>query len=248
MRSMNDGDGGGARGAPGPAPPVVNAPFIVLGTVAVLLTAHVALGLLPARTTQALEWAGAVSPRRFLEGLSGRRSLAATYLPLATHMLLHGGFMHLFLNSVWLVAFGTPVARRLGARDRGRSPGAAQSAFVSLFVLSGIAGALCYVALHPHSTTILIGASGGVSGLLGGFVRFGVERRQDIGGDRRPLAALLARPVLAWTAAIILLNVGFGLFAPALGFGSANVAWEAHVGGYLFGLLAFPFFVRLSGR
>jgi membrane associated rhomboid family serine protease len=242
MRSVNDG--GGARRET--SPPVINAPFIVLATVAALVAAHVALMLLPASAANALEWAGAVSPRRFIEGLAGRRSIAATYPPLATHMLLHSGFMHLFLNSVWLVAFGTPVARRLGAKDRARSRIASDAAFLSLFVLSGIVGALAYVGLHQQSTTILIGASGGVSGLLGGFVRFGLERRQDIGGDRRPLSSLLARPVLAWTAAIIVLNAGFGFFAPALGFGSANVAWEAHIGGYLFGLLAFPAFVRAS--
>ncbi len=230
--------------APGPAgrQPVLNAPSVVLAAVAALALAHLALRFLPAPAAEAIEWAGAASPRRFFADL-GRGALLGV-LPLATHMLLHNGFMHLVLNSLWLAAFGTPVARRLGASEKWRRDRRADLTFLMLFVLSGVAGALAYVILHPKSSAILIGASGGVSGLLGAFVRFGLEPRAAQAG----FSSLASQRVIIWTAAIVLLNVGFGAFAPLLGFGAANVAWEAHLGGYAFGLLMFPAFARFAAR
>lgn len=219
--------------------PILNAPLVVLIAVAGLVAVFVALRLLPQQAAVMIEWSGAVSPARFLRDVVSPRAPAAI-LTLATHMLFHASIVHILLNSVWLVAFGSPVARRLGPRSA--------AAFILLFCLSGMAGALAFVMVHPASTTILIGASGGVSGLLGALVRFAFARGSGLKNAPYSISRLTDRQILTWSAAVIGLNVVFGVFSGAFGFERANVAWEAHVGGYLFGLLAFPAFARVAAR
>jgi membrane associated rhomboid family serine protease len=158
---------------------------------------------------------------------------------LVTYALLHGSWTHLGLNCVWLVAFGSPVARRLGgARTFIFSAGAA------------VVGALAQWAWDPMSAAPVIGASAAVSGLMGGAARFVFSR----GGlamtaqDQTPLAPLfsvLADPrVLTFIVVWLLTNLVFGLAAVDIGLSDAPVAWIAHIGGFVFGLLALPLFER----
>jgi membrane associated rhomboid family serine protease len=224
-----------------PRQAAINAPPVVVGTALILIFAYVALRFLPPPAAAALEWSGAVSPARFLDGAARPAQAPAAMLTLATHMLLHSGLAHIALNCVWLLAFGAPVARRLG-EDR-----AGAAAFAVLLIASGVAGALAFIAFHAASTTLLVGASGGVSGLLGGLVRFAFRRPGD-GVTPDGLAPLASRPVIAWSAAVIILNAAVGVFGGLFGLGDLEIAWEAHVGGYLFGLLAFPAIARAAGR
>jgi membrane associated rhomboid family serine protease len=228
-------DGAGRR------EPLINAPGVVIGSALALLAAFFALRFLPGDLAALIEWMGSASPARFLRDMTVWQRAPAAITTLATHMLFHSSLMHVGLNCVWLLAFGTPVARRLGSHAAG------VAAFLILMTTSGMAGALAFIAVHPNSSTILIGASGGVSGLLGALVRFAFARPTL--GPARPdgLARLSDPPVLVWSAAVILLNVFAGVFGGALGLGAANIAWEAHVGGYLFGLLTFPVALRLAG-
>lgn len=219
--------------------PVFNAPTIVTGAALVLIFSYLALRLLPQSAAAAIEWSGAVSPARFLKEAPSLARAPGAFASLGTHMLFHSSLAHIALNSVWLVAFGAPVARRLG-EDR-----AGAVAFIALIIASGIAGALVFIAFHSASTTLLIGASGGISGLLGGLVRFAFLRPGD-SVDSVGLAPLASRQVLVWSAAVVLLNAVVGTFGWALGFGRVEIAWEAHVGGFLFGLLAFPAIIRLA--
>lgn len=216
-----------------PRQPVLNAPAVVTGAVLAMVFAFLALRLLPQSAAAAIEWSGAVSPARFLKDASSVSRGPGAMVTLATHMLFHSSLAHIALNSVWLLAFGAPVARRLGEHPAG------VMAFLALLVASGVVGALVFIAAHPSSTTLLIGASGGVSGLLGGLVRFAFARP----GDRlaaNGLAPLASRPVLVWSAAVVLLNAVVGVFGWAFGLGDVDIAWEAHIGGFLFGLAAFP--------
>jgi membrane associated rhomboid family serine protease len=190
------------------------------------------MAMTPRANAFVIEYLFAVSPLRFLAEIGAARApLEVTTL--ATHMLFHASLLHLGLNCVWLLAFGAPVARRLGQGGEG--------AFLALFILSGMAGALLYILMNAKSPLLLIGASGGVSGLLGAMVRFMFAR----GGA----APLFDRQVLIWSASVIVLNLMFGLFGGAIfGLGDSNIAWQAHVGGYVFGLLTAPLFLRMAWR
>ena len=159
---------------------------------------------------------------------------------LAGYGLLHGSWMHVIFNTVWLAAFGTPVARRYGAWRYG------------LLALVGIvAGALAHYLVAPLSAMPLVGASAGISALMAAAARF-VFRPMPAPRSALPWQ-LPARPPLEtlpelmrnrgammflgiWLAT----NLLFGLIALPLGAGDGPIAWDAHLGGFLAGFFLLP--------
>jgi membrane associated rhomboid family serine protease len=165
---------------------------------------------------------------------------------LLTYAFLHGGWTHVGLNVVWIFAFGPPVARRIGS-----------ARFLLLFAATAVAGALTHWAFNPLDFTPLVGASAGDSGLLGAATRFAFEpggalsARSSVAAGARnedfvpasPLTSLFKRPrVLSFLSVWFVANFVFGAGAQTFGLSDAPVAWLAHVGGFVFGLLAFPLF------
>jgi membrane associated rhomboid family serine protease len=163
-----------------------------------------------------------------------------------TYAFLHGDWMHLGLNGLWLAAFGSAVARRFGPLR-----------FAGLFVLSGIAGAAAHFVVHPYGLEPVVGASAAISGAVAAAMRFAFEPGGPLGPGRNLTVASESAyyvPALPLTrvfrdgrALTFLLtwfgcNILFGAFATPLGIGDATVAWEAHIGGFLAGLFAFSFF------
>ena len=148
---------------------------------------------------------------------------------LVTHAFLHLDLAHLALNSLWFLVFGSIVARRTGPW-----------LFLLLFVVTAVAGALVHVLLYPSSVVPVIGASGAVSGVLGASFRF-ILRGWYTPVDA-PLLPLFSRQVMAGVVVWSLLNYALGAtgFTPD-GFG-ALIAWEAHMGGFVAGLVLFPLF------
>ncbi|MBB3951331.1 rhomboid family intramembrane serine protease [Aureimonas jatrophae] len=223
-------------------PPAINVPFVVLATIAVLAFVHllrtqvlsetqdiwtlINLSMIPDcyRSNDEVcvlrePWANAVSP--------------------LSHAFLHGDWTHFLTNAVWLLAFGTPVARRIGA---GR--------FLIFCALGATAGALLFDLLNPALLQPMIGASGVVSALMGAAARFALSGGAQRWGEpayvpRLTLReSLTDRTVLFFIVIFFVTNVALGSGAAfLLGEGGA-IAWEAHVGGFLFGLLAFDLFDR----
>jgi membrane associated rhomboid family serine protease len=163
-----------------------------------------------------------------------------------TYAFLHGDWMHLGLNGLWLAAFGSAVARRFGPLR-----------FLGLFLLSGVAGAAAFLLVHPFGLEPVVGASAAISGAVAAAMRFAFEPGGPLGSGRNlsvtsdgayyvpalPLAGVF-RDGRALTFLLVWFgcNILFGAFARPLGVGDAAVAWEAHIGGFLFGLFAFSFF------
>lgn len=155
-----------------------------------------------------------------------------------TYSLLHGSWEHLIFNAFWMVAFGAPVVRRIGL-----------ARFFLFWCLSAIAAVAFHSALHWGAMILVVGASGVVSGLMGAAARFvfspsGRISRQFAHLNRRLTIseALSNRSVLVFSGIWFLTNflIGFGqIFGSAAG---GTVAWEAHIGGFLFGFLLFAFF------
>jgi membrane associated rhomboid family serine protease len=157
-----------------------------------------------------------------------------------TYGLLHANFTHLIVNSVWLAAFGSPLAWRLGV---GR--------FALFSAGAAAAGALAHLALHSGDTAPLVGASAAISGHMAAICRFGFGTLgsfravsvEDWRKPARPLVeALRDRRVLGFLLAWFAVNLIFGLTNAGGSVQSGAIAWEAHIGGFLFGLLAFRFF------
>ncbi len=168
-----------------------------------------------------------------LFGVSGQALQDGRWTTAATALFIHGGWAHAGMNAVGALAFGAPVARALGLRARGAI------GFFVFYLTCGVLASLGYAALHPHDDLPLVGASGAVSGLFGGASRL-IERRPQ-------LSPFTSRTVLASLAAWIAVNVGLGLMHYAPGIGDANVGWEAHIAGYLAGLLLIGPFIWLFG-
>jgi membrane associated rhomboid family serine protease len=220
--------------------PVFNLPNVVLAMLLLMLAIQVALdSLLPRAAVLEIYLQAAFIPQRYAVDISGQ---AGPYFwsPI-TYSLLHGGYTHLALNSFWLAAFGAVVARRIG-----------WVRFLVFWLLSSLASAALFLVFHWGAQTIMVGASGVVSALMGAAARFAFG---DGGGFRRDRAHLNRRlsisESLSNRTVVGFLVVWFGinlLAAVGFSFGIADsaIAWEAHVGGFLFGFLAFSLFDPLD--
>jgi len=136
-----------------------------------------------------------------------------------TYQFLHAGWMHLGINMFTLAAFGAPLERLLGGRR-----------FVLFYLSAGVVAGLIHGLFFPASPDPVIGASGSISGVFGGVL---MALRQ-VG----QLTSLL--PVAGiWIA----LNVFFGVFGGTPGSGGEPVAWTAHIGGFVYGLVAMRLFL-----
>jgi membrane associated rhomboid family serine protease len=154
-----------------------------------------------------------------------------------TYSFLHANWEHLIFNGFWMVAFGAPVVRRIG-----------MARLAVFWCLSAIAAVALHMVFHWGEMTVVVGASGVVSGLMGAAARFvfspsGRISRQFAHLNRRLsiAEALSNRSVLVFAGIWFLTNflIGLGVFA----FGGAGaIAWEAHIGGFLFGFLLFGLF------
>ena len=153
---------------------------------------------------------------------------------LISAIFLHGSWAHVLTNSAFILAFGTPVARRLGADGLG------VAAFFGFFLVCGIVGNLTFAAIHPHAAVLLVGASGSGSGLMAAASRL-------LTPDRR-LAPFLSQPVIVMALAFLIANLIIAVVGWAPGAGDAQVAWEAHLGGYACGLLLFAPLLALIRR
>ncbi len=158
-----------------------------------------------------------------------------------SYALLHGSWIHLGVNIAWMVAFGTPVLRRFGTLR-----------FLALSLVAAVAAAALHLATHWGEFIPMIGASGAISGQMGAAVRFAFQRHVLFGNpnddDSRwkqpalPLgAAFRDVRVLAFVVIWFAVNIVFGTTSMIPG-EEAPVAWQAHIGGFLVGLLLFRFF------
>jgi membrane associated rhomboid family serine protease len=225
--------------------PIFNVPRAVLVAALVMIAVQVVRGLLPDEIDITVLLALAFIPARY--------SGAAAELPggyiagvtsFVTYMVVHGGWMHLLVNVLWMLAFGTAVARRIGARG-----------FFEFSILCGIAGALTHLVFHWGEMAPVVGASAAISGQMAGALRFVFfakrrpgERAPDFVGA--PLASLTAtlrdHRIVAFLIFWVALNAYFGLTSVWVGGSEGGIAWEAHIGGFLCGLLIFGFFDRSS--
>jgi membrane associated rhomboid family serine protease len=168
-------------------------------------------------------------PARLVDPASFRYAAWEVAITLVTSLFLHGGFVHLIGNLIYLWVFGDAVEEAVG-----------RTWFFLVYLAGGIVGSLTHTLLYPHSTTPSIGASGSIAAVLGAFLVL------------RPHARILTLfPLVVYWAmaeipALLFLPVWFGmqffngflaLRAATGAYEVAGVAWWAHVGGFLFGAI-----------
>ena len=162
---------------------------------------------------------------------------------LVTYSLLHANLAHIGFNVLWLLPFGSALARRFGA-----------TRFFLFMAVTAVAGALAHLATHQHALAPMIGASASVSGAMAAAIRFAFVQgsflsfgRGDADAAARvptlPLLVSLRDPrVLGFLAVWFGVNIIFGVGSIAIGSEGASVAWQAHIGGFFAGLLLFSLF------
>ncbi|HLC07935.1 MAG TPA: rhomboid family intramembrane serine protease [Methyloceanibacter sp.] len=158
-------------------------------------------------------------PARFSE------SPAAYAYTVLTAMFLHGGWMHLFGNMLFLWIFGDNVEDRLGRLQ-----------FLLFYLLTGIAATFAQYAIAPNSPIPNVGASGAIAGVLGSYILMFPQSRVNV---------LMGRQVVAMPAVIVLgmwiaVQLFSGMGSIAYTDESANVggvAYMAHIGGFAAGFL-----------
>lgn len=213
--------------------PIFRAPKVVTALLAVLVLIHIARAFLSEEqnwaliTTFGLVPADVTGALRTLPQLD-LLALASLLWPFVTHTFLHGGLLHLGFNALWLLALGTPVAQRLGALR-----------FLGLYFLCGVLGALLYLFIRPESDIPVIGASGAISGLMGGVVRFALVPSRS-----GKLVSLGDARLLVFVGLWFIINLVFGVTGVGMTDEAAAIAWQAHVGGFVGGLVLFPLFDR----
>ncbi len=182
-----------------------------------------------------------LSPPPGMVGLQFPGGVFADIWTFFTHALIHGDWEHLGFNSIWMVVFGTVVARRLNA-----------ARFLMFSVYTAGFGALAYYFVHFESFTFLIGASGAISGMMGGAVRLMYSVEGGLSNLSRPefsdvkllpLSKIIKnKSAMMFVFIWMILNIIFGVTGFGAGGSVSSIAWDAHLGGFFAGFILFGFF------
>lgn len=222
--------------------PMFRLPGVTIAMVATLIFIHLGLQIMGVDYQAFAMFLLAFIPARFnppgptafpfVEG--------SQYWSFLSHVLLHGGWTHVLMNCLWLVVFSAVVVRRLGTLR-----------FLALAAVSAVGGATAMLVSHWGEALYMIGASTSVSGILAASIpvmygegfRFGLADHAAVRRVRAlPLTGIVkdrraALFTLVWLGLTLLSGASF-LTGTAL-VGNQSIAWEAHLGGFLAGLLAF---------
>lgn len=154
-------------------------------------------------------------------------------LSLVTHMFLHGGWLH-FLSNMWILfIFGDNVEDRMGS-----------ARFFLFYIISGLFGALVQAFIYPTSQVPAIGASGAIAGVLGAYWAL---------FPRAKVISLIPLIFVPWFVEIpavfylgfwLVTQVYFGITSLPNSGMLGGVAWWAHIGGFVFGLLLQRLFLQ----
>lgn len=154
------------------------------------------------------------------------------FVTLLTSMFLHGGWLHIIGNMLYLWTFGNNVEDSMG---HGR--------FIIFYVLCGIVAALAHAAQDVQSTVPMIGASGAISGVLGAYLLLYPKARILVLVWLGVFVTTLRIPAMVVLGFWILLQI-VNVAIAAASDDPGGVAWMAHVGGFAAGLLLLPVFKK----
>jgi len=180
---------------------------------------------LPNRAQASLAMVYGTVPVRIAHLLSGHGPVDAALFPLFTSMFLHAGFVHLLGNMLFLWIFGDNVEEFFG-----------HIGYLAFYLFCGVASGLAHVFFNLHASVPAVGASGAISGVMGAYILLFPRAR----------ILTLVLIFLVPLPAFIILGYWFLLqFAAGISsFGATatgGVAWWAHIGGFLTGLLITAF-------
>jgi membrane associated rhomboid family serine protease len=201
------------------------------GTETLLVASVCNLGLIPGELTQTLR-VGLQFP--ISEGVPCTIQPGAQYMNVLTSMFLHGGWMHLIGNMWFLWLFGNNVEDSM-TRPR----------FIAFYLLCGLGAALAQVMADPASFIPMVGASGAISGVMGAYLVLYPSARVY---TLVPLGFIFTNIALpAWVMLIYWMVIQiFGGLAQTVAEEGGGVAFWAHLGGFIAGILLIKLFAKTS--
>ena len=228
-----------------PREPVLTLPGALTAYIVLLAVIHLRVLLPPELENWTIDVFGFI-PKRYDSSLLNLQipgGAGAKVWTFVTYSLLHANLTHLGFNVLWLLPFGSAVARRFGAVR-----------FFVFLAVTAAAGAVAHLLTHEHAVAPMIGASASVSGAMAAAIRFAFVRgsflsfnRSDADTAARVPALPLSRAlrdgrVVGFLAVWFGFNIIFGVGAIGIDAETTSVAWQAHIGGFFAGLLLFTLF------
>jgi len=219
-----------------PRQPIFNVPGTILALIIAFGAVHLyrVYGLNPREALEFVFTFGYVPAR---EAIFPQSTIIASLSTAISYSFLHGDSLHLGLNCLWLLAFGSPVAKRIGVLR-----------FLLLAVASSLAGALAHQLTHMGEVVPMIGASAIVSGFMGAALRFAFPASGGIASEPalQPRQGIIQtftnRSAMVFLVVWLALNVVFGAGLIDITGAGQSIAWQAHIGGFLVGFLGFKVF------
>jgi membrane associated rhomboid family serine protease len=217
-----------------------NLPWVVMIVIAVLVAIHTGLQFANQGWQVWSQYAFAFIPKRFSDA-NFPQIPGSAYWSMLTYGLLHADWVHLGFNSLWLAIFSKPVVLRLGTWR-----------YLALLAVSTVAGAIGGLIVHWGEFVVMVGISAGVSGMIAAAIpimyagnsTMGIATEQQM-AELTPLTPL---QILKNSQALIfsIMWLGLTMFTATSQYltGTAFleervVAWEAHLAGFIVGLVAF---------
>jgi membrane associated rhomboid family serine protease len=210
---------------PGP-PPLVTWALIALNALAFLLE----LGQGSEGALQAFINAWGVVPKEYSTATDlAPRIPLPFWSTLVTSMFLHGGWMHIGGNMLYLWTFGDNLERVMG-----------NVRYLVFYLLTGIAAGLAHIVSGPQSVVPSVGASGAISGVLGGYLLLFPRNRVKV----LTRGGVMAVPAFVMLGLWIVLQLVSGIGSMARTEQTGGVAYMAHIGGFVAGLVLVKLFAR----
>lgn len=204
--------------------PTHSTPFVTVALIVANVVVFVLQMLQTPEAQQQFVFAWGAIPNEIVSGWDLLPAIPVAWLTLFTSMFMHGGLMHLGGNMLYLWIFGNNIEDRLG-----------HVGFLFFYVLGGLVAALSHVVFDPASEIPMVGASGAISAVLGAYML------------AYPRAHVI---VLLWIVffvrfirvpAILMLGVWFFMqlsgFFNEMNREGGGVAWLAHIGGFVAGVV-----------
>ncbi len=214
-------DNDNSKGGP---PPIVTWALIVLNVLAFFLEIT-----RPEAALQTFIQSWGVVPREYAAGHDLSPLVAAPFwTTLFTSMFLHGGWMHLGGNMLYLWIFGDNIERSMGAVK-----------FLFFYLVCGLAASAAHILFNLGSAMPAVGASGAISGVLGGYLLLFPRNRVRVITYGR-VAHIPALVVIGFWIVLQFVN---GLGSVARTDETAGVAYVAHIGGFAAGIVLVKLFV-----
>jgi membrane associated rhomboid family serine protease len=171
----------------------------------------------------------ACQPAAHLSGSAAAQP--ASWLTVFSSMFLHGSFLHIFGNMLFLAIFGPTVEDKIG-----------RLRFTAFYLLGGIVALAAQTAVDPSSMAPTLGASGAIAAVLGGYILLHPRARIISLVFIVFFVTIIEVPAFVLLGFWFIEQLWFGTAGLASPLGGEGVAYFAHVGGFLFGLLAIRLF------